>query len=1007
MIDRVLALAFAAIVGLGSGHAAAAEPLSIASSPQSPVTGQTVVFEASGSSPSGLSVRSYEWSFDGGPVFTDCAETAHAHHVYTDPGVYQVSLRATDVRGLATTVTKELTVGDAGLVAGGLAGGCGGADRGLPPGVRGPPTVKIRAPEDFAYFDAAPASLHVSGELKAPEGLAAFCVTGPAATATPPPNCTHKSFLKKGIFDVPFTGLVPGANFFDAWVLDATGSVAHDEIVVVVADQTSGIDLAAASMEVTQAVQTSELPAGSPASYGGVGLASGGKTIVRFFANAPQPSKFPPRKDVKGVQAALYGYRDGKLLSPSPLLPESGPLDLRPGSLDFDKGVMLAFNRSASSDAYPFVLPPEWTHGTITLVGRVNPVELMPGVVECKTCRANNAFELRKVAFTPTRRVRIGTAKLLYTGAGGLVIVDDAAAAFSGARAVTPLGEGQLETPPYLTTINLDVILPDSDASKTALATLYDWAFWRFYDDVSPPDTYMGIHAGGIRGSTSGSPMPFVSRYSSKFSYRTIAQAGSSRPLTSIAHELGHVIGRPHASKGCGGNDDGQVGEDWPDATGTIQGFGVDRRGSGKGVFALFPPSAIDLMSYCAYKSIPWTSTINWNRELSDLSASASTVVARAAPRLLGVAREHATGRSLRVVGIADASGVRLRTVEPGVSTPMPASGDSGLRLVVRNHAGAVISETAMAAASAHVDPDEHGVGAEPFALLAGEAPATGASRLQVVHGGVVVAERSRSAHPPRVRLLAPGRDARVGGRRPVRIRWRATDLDGDQLTVRVEYSPGGQRAWRPIFLGPDRGRAVVPGRYLSAARNGRVRVLVNDGFDTATAVSRLFTARGGPPTVSIASPLRGARIAADASLYLAGVAFRDSGEALRGKHLRWFAGRRRLGTGPAVSVWGIRPGRRRVRLEARDQLGRIGRDSVVVHIVPVRPRFIRPIAQRRARKAVLRLASTVPATLRVVGRRYRVNRERRSITVPARRRLRLVLAAGGRRSALVVRVRP
>ena len=55
------------------------------------------------------------------------------------------------------------------------------------------------------------------------------------------------------------------------------------------------------------------------------------------------------------------------------------------------------------------------------------------------------------------------------------------------------------------------------------------------------------------------------------------------RPLTAAAHELGHALGLPHADSyfapgTCGGNSNGQVGEQWlPDGRGRLQGVAFDR----------------------------------------------------------------------------------------------------------------------------------------------------------------------------------------------------------------------------------------------------------------------------------------------------------------------------------------------------------------------------------------------------------------------------------------------
>ena len=82
------------------------------------------------------------------------------------------------------------------------------------------------------------------------------------------------------------------------------------------------------------------------------------------------------------------------------------------------------------------------------------------------------------------------------------------------------------------------------------------------------------------------------------------------RPTTSVAHEIGHLLGRPHADLLCGGNDDGQEGEAWPpDDRGYLQSNGLatdNGTGSKGGPFAVMAPPKqwFDYMSYCASKQL-------------------------------------------------------------------------------------------------------------------------------------------------------------------------------------------------------------------------------------------------------------------------------------------------------------------------------------------------------------------------------------------------------------------
>ena len=84
-----------------------APPLSgFVSFPAAPTAGQQVTFAYSAVGP----VAAIDWDLNGDGVFDD-AHGATAARVFAAPGSYPVSLRVTDVDGLATTTTRLIAVG--------------------------------------------------------------------------------------------------------------------------------------------------------------------------------------------------------------------------------------------------------------------------------------------------------------------------------------------------------------------------------------------------------------------------------------------------------------------------------------------------------------------------------------------------------------------------------------------------------------------------------------------------------------------------------------------------------------------------------------------------------------------------------------------------------------------------------------------------------------------------------------------------------------------------------
>lgn len=799
-------------------------------------------------------------------------------------------------------------------------------------------------------------------------------------------------------------------------------------------------------VEVTQGIQSARTSspnrsingAQRPPSYadlteGGetVPLAEKRDTVVRVYASL----RAGPAGGVANVPATLEVTQrvGGRTIRHDPILPIAQPAVLRNRGAD---STVRPADRANPAGAYSFVLPPEWARGVLSLEARVNPAGIGCPSAEC---RHRSSFRLNDVPFQ--RTAVVGVFPLALTIGGKLPVymgerLDAPGPAFDLAKRLTPLSLsvfpwlGRIEvgdiTPANITIvetscflgIELDILCQEEDkvADREARQTLILERIARWVDDNNVRDNTMT--AGVMSFANPILPGAMGGRVFDEDQQATGYLTDKDQYV--VAHEVQHALGRPHASMGCGATGK-QAGEPWaPDEQGFLRGIGIDvRRGSGggRGPFAILSPGAnggpaqwYDVMSYCAGPKDAWISPRGW-RNVINFPAPGGTA-ARAAfgpsagplatPSSSPDARASQAGRVLRVVAVARGDGsLNISGVSPGEGPAETGDPASGFLLETRDAAGKrVIASSPMRAEPL---PDSTAT------ALVGEVPSAGAGMVVVRSQAGAITRVVRSAKAPSVRLLSPRGGGRV--RRAIDVRWRAVDADPGPLSATVEYSADGGRTWTTKHIGTSRGRVSLNVAELAPSRRARVRLRVDDGFAEAVAVSRSFTVPPAPPQVRIVDPAGGLRVRPDAPLVLRGEAF-AGGRKLSGGALRWFDGRRALGSGETLTLDRINPGAHTLRLVASAG-GRSSSRRVRVRVRAVRAQFLvlsPGRLGRRARTARLRVRTNVPATL-IVGRaRVVVGPRTRRVTVPVRpgsrpARLALTLrtAAGSIRTTLTV----
>ncbi len=760
-------------------------------------------------------------------------------------------------------------------------------------------------------------------------------------------------------------------------------------------------------IEVTQGVQTNEQPLRDP--YGGVQLVRGKKTVVRVFADflgaAPPRVRGVPQRPAIGM--ALYGAdRNGRALPGSPLIPDWSP-DSNGFSVN-DAGIT-DNERGDPAGAFVFVLPEAWTRDPISLTAKalaarpsrfayeLRPEPLAATVCVSFRCGADPIRGLGGISFRPQPVAKVLSAlEVLYIPDGKLTgIPIPAARAFEKLLSLSPV--------PF--------VFLDSASRRTPWPTYRSVRFapkglitesTQAYDDATER---LGDYVLGVFAWPPGAGYAPGPRVAVGDATELVGSGGAAqRPVTVIAHEMLHLLGLGHADSACGGGGGG-----FHDPTGRMRSVGLDTVTGSGGSFPGAPPYRVipdtarspgfDLMSYCSLSvgdPAHWISARNWNRLLG-AGAPAGTHRARAAA---------GTGiPSLTVRARVDGTAVALASVTPLLFTPPPPVGDgpSPYTLVARDERGAV---TASAPLARRTVPGALG-GTPSVVTLEGSVPSTGVARVEIASNGVVLAARSRSAHAPTIAFVSPRPGARVNGGRPVTVRWRAADADGDALQVALEYSADAGRNFRLVAGGADPGRVTLAPGMLDASGRARLRLRVDDGFSTFATRPIAITVAPRAPAVTILDPVPGQRTQSGAALYLHGGAVDDQGRRVPGRRLRWFAGRRLLGHGETLSA-AVAAGTRAIRLEAASRSGRIGRATVPIRVRSTSPFFLRLTAparlSRRARAVRLTVASTQPARLRIGARRYAVGRSASRIVVPVRAGrgrlvLRLGLAAGGKQT--------
>ena len=399
-------------------------------------------------------------------------------------------------------------------------------------------------------------------------------------------------------------------------------------------------------------------------------------------------------------------------------------------------------------------------------------------------------------------------------------------------------------------------------------------------------------------------------------------------------HEIGHMYDRKHPDPGCEDSDDdgsfpffgGHIG----DSFSNNQGFDVgDASLSPMALPALYDwPTWTDVMTYCDNE---WLSSYTYNgilknlcgKDLPNCPDSADLTRARLAKR---------GGPRLAVHGTIDLATDRVKldpmsTLSGLTLTERPRR--SRYAIVLRDEAGKVLRKYPFEAQE--VSDQDAGVRLATIDEVVAFPKRT--QHIEVAAGGELLASRTVSEHGPRI-FLRGFKQTQLDA--PVKLKWRASDLDGGRLFFTVQYAADG-RHFVTIAAGL-RGRSyTVDPATLPGGERARFRVIATDGVLTNFSRSERVTVAPKPPRISVATPVDGAQITEGQSVQLiASVA--DDQDAQPGDGVVWTSDLQgELGRGAALTTK-LQPGTHRITASVANSLGLTSNASVTVVVEAIAP---------------------------------------------------------------------
>ncbi len=223
------------------------------------------------------------------------------------------------------------------------------------------------------------------------------------------------------------------------------------------------------------------------------------------------------------------------------------------------------------------------------------------------------------------------------------------------------------------------------------------------------------------------------------------------------------------------------------------------------------------------------------------------------------------------------------------------------------------------------------------------------ASRIAIFHGDTEIGSVSASSSAPEVTVVSPNGGETLAAD-SVLIEWNGQDDDGDALTYTVLYSANGGGTWDTLAVDATDPNITVDTGWLAGTTQGVIRVIASDGFNSGQDDSDgFFTVGNKAPEVILQSPAENQMFTGVQQVFFEAMAYDIEDGPLSGANLVWRSDVDGvLGTGEKTNLEAtdLTEGSHLITVEATDSNGASTTRATTVLVYRLAPLNQPPVAE-------------------------------------------------------------